>query len=381
MVLVEHQAKSILAKAGFTVPASILINPGQEMLTELTSLRFPLVAKAQVPTGRRGKRGGIRLVHNQDELEAVLGKLRNMSLDGYVVRQVLLEEHIGEHQAFYLSLMLDRNQQRFMLLASPNGGVDIEEAAATVKQWPISYLLGIPAYVRRQVAAHLGLTGEAAQALKVLLDKLFDMTRQGGILFIEINPLGLSHNGQLIVLDAKITLDDKASVYAPEAVGTLGYMTPFQQTIVDLGIAGVEMPPGNIAVITSGAGVGMATVDCVDYLGGTVGAFIDLGGIGAREPDTTRKAIRLLQTHVKPDAYLFNFFFQLADSKILAEAIVDTFQSQTGQPVARFRGHNESEACALISTVSEYVTTDFFQACQWAVNISKGVSNGDPAQQ
>jgi succinyl-CoA synthetase beta subunit len=301
----------------------------------------------------------------------------NLTLDGHRVRHALLEQYITFKRELYVAIMLDRDRQTWMLLASPAGGVEVEtEAESAVGYWRFSHLLGIPGYVRQQAAAHLGLIGQAMTDFSALLDRLFSIVVGWGAVLVEINPLVVTEDETLLPLDAKIVLDDNAHGRWPEPIESHVPGESFEQTLFDLGAVGVNMPAGKVAVITSGAGIAMATMDCLAAYGGTTRAFVDLGGAVIRDFDTSLAIIQALRDKVTPEVYLFNFFFQLADSRVMAAAIEAAFAMQPSRVVARFKGKNDVQARETVAGVATKATSEFVKACQWAAELS-GESSGN----
>ena len=375
MYLTELQSKRLLEWAGLALPRSEMVDL-QRVQSDLT-LQFPVMVKAQVPTGRRGRRGGVLPAHDGAELQRVLKQIHNLTLDGHRVRHALLEQRITFDRELYVAIMLDRDRQTWMLLVSPAGGVEVErDAGSTIQSWPFSHLLGIPGYVRRQAAAHLSLTGQAMTGFSTLLDQLFSIVVTWGAVLVEINPLVLTEDDTLLPLDAKIVLDDNARGRWPEPVESHVPEDSFERVLFDLGAVGVDIPDGKVAIITSGAGIAMATMDCLAAYGGTTRAFVDLGGAVIRDFDTSLAIIQALRDKITPDVYLFNFFFQLADSRVLAAAIQAAFASRPSRVVARFKGKNDVQARETVAGVATKVTSEFVQACQWAAELS-GESSGN----
>jgi succinyl-CoA synthetase beta subunit len=371
MYLTEVQAKGLLKRAGLPVPSATLMDLQVQCRPSTPALKLPIVVKAQVPTGRRGKRGGIRFVGSETELSLALEELSTLVLDSHRVRQALLEEWITVSRELYVALTLDRGRRKWSLLASPAGGVEVEqEAANTLARWPFAQLLGIPGYVRREAAAHLGLAGRQKAQFNEMLDGLFSILLEWGAMLVEINPLAVTPAGDLIALDAKIVLDDNAQGKWPEPIASLDPGNSFERALSDLGAVGVDIPGGQVAIVTSGAGIAMATMDCLAHYGGTTRAFVDLGGAVIRDYDTCLAVIHELQK-LEPDVYLFNFFFQLADSTVLATAIRDGFGPQQSRIVARFKGKNDTRSRELVSGVAEKVTSEFVDACRSAAELSR----------
>jgi succinyl-CoA synthetase beta subunit len=311
------------------------------------------------------------------ELQRALEQMCNLTLDGHRVRHVLLEQRVTFQRELYVAIMLDRDRQTWMLLVSPAGGIEVEsEAESTVRRWSFSHLLGIPGYVRQQAAVHLGLIGQTRTDFSRLLDQLYSIVVGWGAVLVEINPLVMTEGGILLPLDAKIVLDDNARRRWPEPIESHIAGDIFEQALFDLGVVGVNIPDGKVAVITSGAGIAMATMDCLAAYGGTTRAFVDLGGAVIRDFYTSLAAIETLRDEVAPEVYLFNFFFQLADSRVLAAAIQAAFASRASRVVARFKGKNDAQARETVAGVATKVTSEFIEACKWAAELS-GESSGN----
>jgi succinyl-CoA synthetase beta subunit len=202
MYLTEFQAKGLLKRGGLPVPCATLVDLEVLRNSSAPALKLPIVVKAQVPTGRRGKRGGIRFVRDEAELSLALQELSMLILDGHQVRQALLEEWITVSRELYVALTLDRSRRQWSLLASPAGGVEVEqEAGSTLARWHFTQLLGIPGYVRREAAVHLGLAGRQKAQFFELLNGLLSLLLEWGALLVEINPLAVTTGGDLIALD------------------------------------------------------------------------------------------------------------------------------------------------------------------------------------
>lgn len=366
MRLFEYEGKQLFARYDVPVPKGGL-------WPDLPAdLRYPVAVKTQLLEGGRGKRGGIRFAATPEQAKAAAEGLLAGAPTLAPAEAVLVEEKLEIAREFYLALLMDRDSGGPLLLASSEGGVEIESVPdEKILRMPINPLIGMAGFVTRQVALTLGLGREHQSALGGLLAGLWRAFNQEDCLLAEINPLVLTKDGQLVAADARIGLDGYARPLHQEWRDPKEG-TAFEQRVGLLGATGAEME-GDLAVVTSGAGLGMATVDTVAALGIKPRCFVDLGGtvfMGSEVLENIVQAVRDL----KPKAILFNYFFHLARCDILAAGIAAAYRRRPPEcpVVVRMRGVNHEDARELLTPFNFFITDDVATACRAAVEAARG---------
>lgn len=313
MKLLEYEAKRLLATAGITIPHSEIIS------ADITpSLPLPFVLKSQVPTGGRGKAGGVVIVEQTDDITPTIERLLQLEINGHIPTTLLVEEKLSTEKEFYLSLVVNRASQRVTLMANRGGGIEVEENVSdSYLRIPISPDTDIK-QIGQQLSDYFECPDQTSR-LQDLVQKLYTSLVRNDALLIEVNPLVLTTENHLIVADAKITLDDAAEFRHPE----WRFETPTQRAnFVTLN------PDGVVATIANGAGLAMATVDAVSDSGQQPANFLDIGG-GA-SADTLLAAFRQLRQYPNVKAIVINIFAGITRSDEIAKAII-TAQKQIDQ--------------------------------------------------
>jgi len=341
MKIHEFQAKEILRQAGVAVPRSIVAKTPAEAAAAYTTLGGKIaVVKAQIHAGGRGKgtvkggqQRGVQLVTSADEAATVAGNLLGKELvtiqtgpAGQTVRQVLVEEGCDIARELYLGIVVDRAAAGPVVIASTEGGVNIEEVAAktphlihTEKFHPDS---GLQPYQVRKLCAKLGLKGASVKSANGFLRALCKVFVQHDCSLAEINPLVVTKAGDLIALDAKITFDDNAEFRHPdhEALRDLAEEEPSEVRASAAGLSYVKLD-GNIACLVNGAGLAMSTMDLIKLHGGEPANFLDVGGGANVDQVTEAFRIILSDKHVK--AVLVNIFGGIMRCTTIATALVE----------------------------------------------------------
>ncbi|MBD1381512.1 ATP-grasp domain-containing protein [Metabacillus arenae] len=321
---------------------------------------YPLIAKSQVLTGGRGKAGAIVKVNDRSQLEQTVTTLLNKEVRGHKVSHVYLEEKIDYEKELYLAIIIDRNRKAPVLIASNKGGIDIENVPdQDLLTIPVNPLIGIQPFMMRKVAAFLKLESDKISAI---ISKIWNVFNGEKAELVEINPLFMKSNGELIAGDAKVILDSHEKRvsfpdFLPRASGG------FEERCSKLGAVGVELD-GDIVVITSGAGLGMATFDLVCSKNKTVRALVDLGGHVIHDIEAAEKLIEEVKK-LNPKGIFFNFYFQVASCKVMATAIASKLGGGPFPVVVRMRGIEEAESATMLSQYSNiYSTQDLQTACE-----------------
>ncbi|MFH1101016.1 MAG: ADP-forming succinate--CoA ligase subunit beta [Methanobacteriota archaeon] len=339
MKLFEYQGKRFFEKYGIEIPKGTLI----EKEDDLSHLTIPCVLKAQVPTGGRGKAGGIKLVDTKEKAKEVVAQILSMKIGGYPVKKILAEEKIGVKKELYLSFTLDRSRRMPLLMMSGKGGMDIESVSDDLifKKW-INPLIGIQSFHIRGILSKLNLDGDEGKKIAPVLSKLYRLFREYDCELVEINPLVISDDGRVIALDAKVIVNDDALYRHPDVIAEHEDLTVLEKEAKEKGIAFIQLE-GNIGVIANGAGLTMATLDALTHYKGRGGVFLDLGGTD--DPEKVKQAFELMKK-AKPKVILLNLFGGITKCDTVAKG-VSAVISEKGidcPVITRIKGCNEEIA-------------------------------------
>lgn len=330
---------------------------------------YPVVLKAQVTVGGRGKAGGVVRVADERELRRAAGVMLGMNLQtaqsgesGSRVEQVMVEKALDYDKELYVSLTVDRNRAGIILMASKRGGVDIEQASADDPEHLctvfINPLLGLRPFHLRRVCFHLGLTGEVAASFSELLTGLYELTTRNDLLLLEINPLALDAWGSFTVLDAKMEIDDNALFRYPLKDLLDKEHSPFGANYVQLG--------GVVGTMANGAGLAMATIDMVDRLGLSAANFLDVGG-GA-DSESIAKCLSLVLADQRVKILFINIFGGILRCDLFATAIVEAARElDLAVPVVvRMEGLNREAGVEILRSSALPITfvADLAQAAE-----------------
>lgn len=367
MKLYEHQAKAVFRRYGIPTPKGLLVRTRRE----IRDPPIPAAVKAQVLVGGRMKAGGIRFATTREEAIEATEAILATEISGAPVPAVLLEERLEVAQELYLSLTLDRGARTALLMASPDGGIEVESVSPErLLRVPIPPMLGLQPYVLRRLRTALGLPEAANEALATLATNLYALFEGEDAELAEINPLILTEGNRLVAGDAKLILEDNALYRHPEYQELEQEMTPLEREARRKGIAFIELG-GTIGVIANGAGLTMATMDTLHLQGGHPGVFLDLGGTD--DPEIVKEAF-LLMLQAKPRVILLNIFGGITKCDTVAQGVLEAFDAaaSTIPVVARIRGVNEEEARALLREAGMTAHLDMTKAAQAAVRQAGG---------
>jgi succinyl-CoA synthetase beta subunit len=352
----EHQAKTLLAGFGVTVPRGEAAFSVDEAVVAAEKLGGPVyVVKAQIHAGGRGKAGGVKVVKSVDEVRDIATELLGKTLithqtgpQGREVKRLYVEEGCDIGDELYLSLLVDRASSRITIIASSEGGMDIEEVAASQPEKILSVSIdpatGLQAHHARRLAGVMGLGGSAAKQLPKFLSGLYDAFLKLDASLIEINPLVVTGAGDLLALDAKMSFDDNALYRHADvmALRDLGEEDPAEVRASEFDLSYIKLD-GNIGCMVNGAGLAMATMDIIQLRGGSPANFLDVGGSATTERVTEAFKIILSDDNVK--GILVNIFGGIMRCDIIAEGVVSAARALgLDKPlVVRLEGTNVDE--------------------------------------
>lgn len=378
MKLHEYQSKRIFAKYGVPTPNGEVATTPTEAREIAAKLGGPVVIKSQVLVGGRGKAGGIKVAKNPNDAERWAEQILGMDIKGLKVEKVLVDPAADIKEEIYLGIVIDRALQKPVIIASAEGGVEIEEVAQTnpeaIKRLPIDPQFGLMDYHARNLAFDLGLQRDLVGQFMKILHGLYQSFIKTDASLAEINPLAVTGDRQLLGVDGKIVLDDNALFRHPDLAELRDVQeeTPAEKEARMAGLSYVKLD-GEIGCMVNGAGLAMATMDIVKFYGGEPANFLDIGG-GARA-DKVAAALRIILSDPKVKSVLFNIFGGITRCDEVAKGILEAL-SQVPTPVpmvARLVGTNEEEGHRILAEANFPSASSLGEAAQKAVELAKGV--------
>jgi succinyl-CoA synthetase beta subunit len=358
MKLLEYRAKRLFDSYGIPIPDGYVVR-GPEELLDVSS---PSVLKAQVPVGGRGKAGGIKFASTLQEARTAITGILELDISGHVPEEILVERRLAIEREIYLSITIDWSRRIPMLLASPEGGIEIENVPdKKIGKWYVHPFVGIQAYQIREVCSFLRVEDQQRRELSDLLRNLWRLFWENDCELTEINPLVQTEDGRLVAGDAKITINDDSLYRHREMLALEEELTPLEREAKEKGIAFVKLD-GEIGVIANGAGLTMATLDNLELHGGRGGVFLDLGGT-----DDPKKAEQAFELMIKasPKVILLNIFGGMTKCDSVAEGVL-AVKNKLGisiPVVARVRGMNEQRGRDMLSSAGIIALKNLDEAC------------------
>jgi succinyl-CoA synthetase beta subunit len=380
MKLHEYQARDVLAKYGIAVTGGGVASTPAEARAVAEQIGGKVVVKAQVFVGGRGKAGGVKLADTPDQAEQVAGQILGMNIKGLTVEKVLVAEAITYEREIYMAVIMDRATKRIILMASAEGGVEIEEVAKTnpdaIVKIAAHPTLGLLPYQARELAFGIGITdGKQARQFAQIATALYRAYVETDASLAEINPLVVLPGGALQALDSKIVLDDSALFRHAdlEAIRDSSDEPQAEQQAREAGITFIKLD-GNIGCMVNGAGLAMATMDVVKLYGGEPANFLDIGG-GAGK-DKVQAALQIILADPNVKAVLFNIFGGITRVDEVARGIVAALaEVKTDVPmVARLVGTNEEEGRQILAASALIPAATLAEGAQKAVEAARARS-------
>ncbi|GAA1360333.1 ADP-forming succinate--CoA ligase subunit beta [Streptomyces beijiangensis] len=353
MDLYEHQARELFKDHGIPVPDAAVVATPREARAAAEALGGSVVVKAQVKTGGRGKAGGVKFAADAASAELTARQILGMDIKGHTVRKVMLAQPVDIDAEFYVGYVLDRAAGTFLAIASAEGGMDIEEVAATrpeaVVRIPVDPAVGITAEKAAAIAAAAGLPAEAA----TVLQQLWQVLIREDALLVEVNPLVRTTGGRILALDGKVTLDDNASFRqarwgTSHADNADPHGDPLEADAAAKGLNYVKLA-GRVGVIGNGAGLVMSTLDVVAGCGAEPANFLDIGGGASAQVMADGLSVILSDPDVR--SVLVNVFGGITACDAVADGIVQALESVhlTKPLVVRLDGNNAAQGRAILN--------------------------------
>jgi succinyl-CoA synthetase beta subunit len=377
MKIYEFQAHEIITKGGIPSPWGEVAKTSEEVKKIAEKLGRPVVVKAQVLVGGRGKAGGIKIAATPEEAYKAAEMILNSKLKGILVKRVFVKESVSIKEEYYLGITIDRAQKRVVVMVSPSGGVDIEEVARMnpekIFKFYVNPLLGFKSHQANKLALTLTKDKDLVQGIAKILSRLYRIFEEMDSSLVEINPLVITKEGSLFALDAKIIFDDNALYRHPEisSLRDLEEEDPLEVRAKEAGLSYVRLE-GNIGCIVNGAGLAMATMDLVKHYGAEPANFLDVGG-GASSQQVG-KALDIVLSDEKVRAVLVNIFGGITRCDIVAEGLIQALSKrEMNLPlIIRLTGTNEEEGRKKLKGIKGIIlATTMGEAAKKAMEVVK----------
>lgn len=379
MNLHEYQGRALFRAAGIPMPDGDVASTAQEAEAIAKRIGGPVVVKAQVHAGGRGKAGGVKVVNTPAEAKAAAEKIIGMTIKGLPVQKALVVPAADIASEAYVGLIMDRDSKRPVFMVSPAGGIDIEEVAATtpekIKKLAVDPRFGLLPHEALGLALFIYSDIKQARACASIMGQLYQLFVANGCSLAEINPLVTTPAGEVLALDAKVSIDDNELDRRPDLAAmrdeTAEEPSEVQARRANLTFIKLD---GNVGCVVNGAGLAMATMDLVKYYGGEPANFLDIGG--SSNPEKVVNALKIITADPSVKAILFNIFGGITRTDDVANGIVTaTKQFKVNVPIViRLTGTNEKEAFRILEGAGMRALSEMDEAVQQVVKLVKGAA-------
>jgi succinyl-CoA synthetase beta subunit len=354
MDLLEYQGKQLFSKHGVPVPDGRHAATAADAVAAAEELGYPVVIKAQVQIGGRGKAGGIKLATSRAEAEEHAAAIVGMDIRGFTVHEVWVEEASEIDEEYYAAIVFDRSAKQPMAMLSRMGGMDVEAVAEedpeAMRMLHVDPLIGFQDFHGRQLAYEAGIAADVIRPVGAMLGKLYEVFVAEDATLVEVNPLLITKAREVVALDAKVTIDDNALYRHPDVaeLSDLSAEDPQERMAKERGLTYVKLD-GNVGILGNGAGLVMSTLDVVAAAGGRPANFLDAGGGSKAEAITS--AVEVILSDEKVSAVLFNIFGGITRCDEVARGLIEAFaQIKPSVPfVVRLDGTNDVEGRELLA--------------------------------
>jgi succinyl-CoA synthetase beta subunit len=365
--LFEYQARDIFEKYNVPVLKGLIADTPEQAQKAAEQIGGTVVVKAQVKVGGRGKAGGVKVAHSPEEAKQAAEKILGLDIKGHVVKRVMIAEGAKIAKEFYFSVLLDRSNRTFLALCSVEGGMDIEQLAEerpeALAKVPIDAVKGIDLAKALEIAKLGGFDDELAAKVAPVFVKLYEVFKKEDTTLVEVNPLVLSEDGQIIALDGKVTLDDNAEFRHEREQMERDELDPLEAKAKQMDLNYVKLD-GEVGIIGNGAGLVMSTLDVVAYAGARHGGvkpanFLDIGGGASAEVMAAGLDVILNDPQVK--SVFVNVFGGITACDAVANGIVGALEklgSKASKPlVVRLDGNNVNEGRKILADANHPLVT------------------------
>jgi succinyl-CoA synthetase beta subunit len=354
MDLLEYQGKQLFRRHGVPVPEGQYAASVEDAVDAAEQLGYPVVIKAQVQIGGRGKAGGIRLANDPDEAELHAAAILGMDIRGFTVQELYVEKASSIAEEYYAAIVFDRSAKKPMAMLSRMGGMEVEEVAErdpeAMRMLHVDPLIGFQEFHGRRLAFEAGIAEDLIRPVGAMLGRLYDVFVGEDATLVEVNPLLVTDERDVVALDAKVTIDGNALFRHPDVaeLRDLSAEDPQERMAQERGLTYVKLD-GNVGILGNGAGLVMSTLDVVAQAGGKPANFLDAGGGSKAEAITS--AVEVILSDEKVRAVLFNIFGGITRCDEVARGLIDAFrQIEPDVPfVVRLDGTNDEEGRRLLA--------------------------------
>ena len=377
MKIHEYQARNLFRKYGIPVPDGVVCHSVEEVEKNVPNNDKLRVVKAQVHVGGRGKAGGVKLAKTKAEAVEKAGQILGMDIKGLTVEKVLVADAVDIEKEFYVGLINDRNSKSITLMASAEGGVEIEEVARVspekIIKLNIDPIMGLMDWQARKIALQLFSDPKEMRQAAAILVKLYRLYVETDSSLAEINPLVLTPDRQVLAIDGKMNFDDNALFRQPEILKMREATEDEKKEIEanEKGLSYIKLD-GNIGCMVNGAGLAMATMDMIKLYGGEPANFLDIGG--SSSPQKVVEAMDILLSDSNVKAVMINIFGGITRCDDVARGLVTALKEiSTDIPVViRLSGTNAKEGLEIIREFGLPTVSTMSEAAQKAIELSRG---------
>lgn len=370
MNLFEYQGRELYERFGVPCAKGFVVESMAELEQKAGQAHFPVVVKAQVLVGGRGKAGGVKFADNAAELRTVTKSILGLDIKGHITKKVMVAQKLDFAREFYLSFLIDRASRGHMMIFSPDGGVEIESVPESrIFKAAIDPLTGFQPFHARAVLLPSGLDKDTQAQIAALMAKLYTLFVQMDCELTEVNPLAVLKDGRVVAGDAKVVLNDSALFRHREFSQKDESMTPLEQEAREKGVALVQLE-GDIGVMANGAGLTMATLDALTHFGGKPKIFLDLSGTD--NPEKVAEAVRLMKK-AKPGVMFLNLFGGITKCDTVAKGLVSVLKAEGVEfpIITRIKGTNAKEANEILHSFGLETANSLEEAAKKATEMAK----------
>ncbi len=369
MDLYEYQGRDLYERFDIPCAKGFVVASLEDLEKHIPDVSYPVVVKAQVLVGGRGKAGGVKFAHDEAELRQHVEAILGMDIKGHIAHQVMVAQMLDFSEEYYCSFLIDRNARGYLMIFSQDGGMDIESVPEDrLAKIPIDPLVGFTDAHAEAAFAKTTFDAATQAAVKPLMQNLYRMFVEMDCELVEVNPMAKTTDGRVVAADSKVTINDSALFRHPEFQQRDQSLTDLEQEARDKGVALIELD-GNIGVIANGAGLTMATLDALTHFGGKPRTFLDLSG--ATDPEKVAEAVRLMKKS-NPGVMLLNLFGGITRCDVVAQGLVSVIDNEgVDFPIiTRIKGTKEDEAKQILASYGFTVADTLQEAAQKATEMA-----------
>jgi succinyl-CoA synthetase beta subunit len=368
--LFEHQGRELYERFDIPCAKGFVASSMEELEAKMSQAHFPVVVKAQVLVGGRGKAGGVKFADDAKQLREVTKGILGLDIKGHITKKVMVAQKLDFAREFYLSFLIDRATRRYMMIFSADGGVEIESVPEErIFKTTIDPMTGFQPFHARAVLLRSGLDKDTQSQIASIMQKLYGMFVRMDAELCEVNPLAVLRDGKVVAGDAKVVLNDSALFRHKEFQQPDENLTALEQEAREKGVALVQLE-GDIGVMANGAGLTMATLDALTHFGGRPKIFLDLSGTD--NPEKVAEAVRLMKK-AKPTVMFLNLFGGITKCDTVAKGLVSVLKAEGVEfpIITRIKGTNAKEANEILHSFGLETANTLEEAANKATEMAR----------